>query len=59
MSIRGEPHDEAVICTTNRTYEVKVVETSNTLLLAPDLLLPKDPGEHADTTLVLYRLALL
>ena len=43
--IRGQPSDEAVMCTERRTYELKLVETSNTLLLAPSLQTPKDPGE--------------
>ena len=33
------------MCTERRTYELKLVETSNTLLLAPSLQTPKDPGE--------------
>lgn len=40
--IRGDPGDDAVLCTGNRTYELKVAETSNALLLSPDLCLPSN-----------------
>ena len=43
--IRGQPSDDAVVCTERQTYELKLVETSNTLLLAPSLKTPKDPGK--------------
>ncbi|XP_058790089.1 sister chromatid cohesion protein DCC1 [Phymastichus coffea] len=39
ISFRGEPEEEAVLCTSNRTYEVKEAETSNTCLLVPKLKL--------------------
>ena len=33
--IKGAPADEAVLCTASKTYVLKQVETSNTLLLIP------------------------
>ena len=33
--IKGAPADEAVLCTSSKTYVLKQVETSNTLLLIP------------------------
>ena len=40
--VRGDPSDEAVLCTGNRTYELKIAETSNALLLSPDLFVPSN-----------------
>ena len=36
----GDKTDCAVLCTDDKTYEVREAETSNTLLLSPDCLLP-------------------
>ena len=44
--IRGEPHEHAVLCTDDRTYDIKVAETSNSLLLCPSLILPGDAGQY-------------
>ncbi len=33
--IKGEPSAEAVLCTAQSTYAVKIVETTNSLLLVP------------------------
>lgn len=33
--IKGQPDDEAVLCTSSATYALKHVETTNTLLLVP------------------------
>lgn len=33
--IKGEPDAEAVLCTARRTYALKIVETTNSLLLVP------------------------
>ena len=37
--IRGQADDSAVLCTKNKTYDLKLAETSNTMLLLPDLKL--------------------
>lgn len=42
--IRGEQNEHAVLCTNDKTYEIKVAETSNSLLLCPSLILPGDNG---------------
>lgn len=52
--IRGQPSDDAMVCTESRTYELKLVETSNTLLLAPSLMTPKDPGMHCGVQCAVY-----
>ena len=36
--------DDAVLCTKDTTFELKVAETSNTLLLTPSLSDPNTPG---------------
>ncbi|KFM81496.1 Sister chromatid cohesion protein DCC1, partial [Stegodyphus mimosarum] len=41
LTIRGDLEDTAVICTENQTFEIKEVETSNSLLLMPELILPE------------------
>ncbi len=38
--IRGTPSDDAVLCTRDKTFELRVADTSNTLLLAPSLNIP-------------------
>ncbi|XP_074640253.1 sister chromatid cohesion protein DCC1-like [Tubulanus polymorphus] len=37
LSIRGEKHEGAVLCTSDKTYNMKEAETSNSLLLLPTL----------------------
>lgn len=47
LTIRGDAEDSAVLCTKGSTYEMKEAETSNSLLLLPDMLWPEscDSGE--------------
>ncbi|XP_057511839.1 uncharacterized protein LOC130793979 [Actinidia eriantha] len=35
VALRGQPDEDAVLCTTSKTYAVKYVGTSNTVLLIP------------------------
>lgn len=54
--VRGDRSEEAVLCTGNRTYEVKMADTSNTLLIVPDLTVPSDPDfQCSDEGTVLHR----
>lgn len=39
VCFRGQKDDSATLCTSSKTYDVKMKETSNTLLLLPDLKL--------------------
>jgi hypothetical protein len=39
LVIRGNQSDSAVLCTQNKTYEIRGAETSNLLLLLPKCLL--------------------
>lgn len=38
--IRGLPSDDAVLCTQEKTFDLRVADTSNTLLIAPGLKFP-------------------
>lgn len=44
MAIRGDHQDEAVLCTDKATFDLKVADTSNSLLLVPHCAIPKDEG---------------
>ncbi|XP_077991724.1 sister chromatid cohesion protein DCC1-like [Glandiceps talaboti] len=46
LTVRGDVNDTAVVCTQNKTFELKSAETSNTLLLVPDCKTPKEFGEN-------------
>ncbi|XP_029673168.1 sister chromatid cohesion protein DCC1 isoform X2 [Formica exsecta] len=41
VSFRGNKHDDAILCTETRTYEIKEAEISNSWLLIPNLKLSK------------------
>jgi len=43
--LRGDRDDNAVLCTKDTTFELKVAETSNTLMLTPSLSDPTRPGK--------------
>lgn len=53
ISFRGNKQDDAILCTKNRTYEVKEAEISNSWLLVPDLRLSKTTsmGEITERTM--------
>lgn len=46
----GDPDESVVLCTSDKTYDVKEAETSNSLLLVPDLLFAASTGIN-DTSL--------
>ncbi|PNF17560.1 Sister chromatid cohesion protein DCC1 [Cryptotermes secundus] len=47
LVFRGTRGENAVLCTHNRTYDVKEAETSNSLLLVPDLRWPAQNVDEA------------
>lgn len=49
MVIRGDKEDNAVLCTSQQTYEVKQGEVSNAMLLLPELKLGPDLQATGDT----------
>lgn len=46
LIFRGDRDDMAVICTDDKTFEVKEAETTNSLLLIPNCQLPEDLGRQ-------------
>ena len=40
LTIRGQESENAVICSKDKTYDIKEAETSNSLLLVPEIVLP-------------------
>ncbi|KAK9511157.1 hypothetical protein O3M35_005770 [Rhynocoris fuscipes] len=42
VMFKGEPNDSVVLCTKDKTYEVKEAETSNSLLLIPGMKFVED-----------------
>ncbi|XP_065905943.1 sister chromatid cohesion protein DCC1-like isoform X2 [Dysidea avara] len=54
--LRGDRDDNAVLCTTDTTFELKLAETSNTMLLAPALSDPSQPDfQKTETGTLLCR----
>ncbi|XP_064456086.1 sister chromatid cohesion protein DCC1-like isoform X2 [Ornithodoros turicata] len=51
LTFRGRDDDTAVLCTNKCTFEVREAETSNSLLLVPDLILPAEMGSVDDNSL--------
>ncbi|XP_063681104.1 sister chromatid cohesion protein DCC1-like [Bolinopsis microptera] len=47
--LRGDGGEEAVLCTTNKTYTVRECTTSNSLLLTPELAADIDTSTHTIT----------
>ncbi|XP_029166052.1 sister chromatid cohesion protein DCC1 [Nylanderia fulva] len=45
VSFRGNKHDDGILCTNTRTYEIKEAEISNSWLLVPNLKLSKATNE--------------
>lgn len=42
LVFKGGENDKAVLCSDDKTYEVKEAETSNSLVLVPNLKFPED-----------------
>lgn len=42
--IRGDKEDDAVLCTDRVTFDLRLADTSNSLLLVPQCSLSKDEG---------------
>ena len=49
VSIKGGRADEAVLCTEDRTYTLRLAESSNTILLAPDRAPKRARAENDDS----------
>ncbi|XP_013191769.2 sister chromatid cohesion protein DCC1 [Amyelois transitella] len=44
LLFKGDPDENVVLCTSDKTYDVKEAETSNSLLLLPDMLFAASTG---------------
>jgi len=51
LTLRGEEDEGVVLCTQNKTYDFKEAETSNSLLILPDLSLDERVGENGERSL--------
>ncbi|KAL7645339.1 UNVERIFIED_CONTAM: hypothetical protein RMT77_003725 [Armadillidium vulgare] len=49
FTIRGDGEESSVLCTDSKTFEVREAETSNSLLLVPNLEIPQDEREDTLT----------
>jgi len=50
VRVKGKRSDQAVLCTTNQTYSLRLAESSNTLLLATERCVPKQALPRAAMT---------
>ena len=50
--IRGDPQEEAVLCTEKKSYELRVADTSNALLVTPTLSFPTDPSTSTHSSII-------
>lgn len=48
MVFKGDREESAVLCTENKTYDVKEAETSNSILLLPELTFPDEESSNAE-----------
>jgi len=55
VAIRGDHQDEAVLCTDKATFDLKVAETSNSLLLVPHCALPKDEEFKSEVSPLVHK----
>ncbi|KAL9980866.1 hypothetical protein ACROYT_G009505 [Oculina patagonica] len=55
VAIRGDHQDEAVLCTDKTTFDLKVADTSNSLLLVPHCALPKDEEFKSEVSPMVHR----
>jgi len=51
LTFRGEDEESVVICSNNKTFDVKDAETSNSLLILPELSLAQDIDENGERSL--------
>ncbi|KAL4708643.1 hypothetical protein ACJJTC_008169 [Scirpophaga incertulas] len=54
LLFKGDADENVVLCTKSKTYDVKVAETSNSMLLVPNLLFAADTGldeTHQDNSM--------
>ncbi|UYV81963.1 DSCC1 [Cordylochernes scorpioides] len=55
LVIRGDPSDSAVLCTPDQTFDIKEAETSNSLLILPQLHIPEKGNKESGPPAVVVR----
>lgn len=50
MVFKGDHKESAVLCTKTKTYDVKEAETSNSILLLPELTFPDEKFNNTELT---------
>lgn len=50
MVFKGDHNESAVLCTKAKTYDVKEAETSNSILLLPELTFPDEDTNNTELT---------
>ena len=50
--VRGEKSDQAVLCTKDQTYDIRVAETSNTLLMMPEFDFLSELESHPEPVIL-------
>lgn len=50
MVFKGDHKESAVLCTKSKTYDVKEAETSNSILLLPELTFPDEEFNNMELT---------
>ncbi|CAH3173248.1 unnamed protein product [Porites lobata] len=55
VTIRGDHQDEAVLCTEKATFDLKMADTSNSLLLVPECILFKDEEFQSEVSPLVFR----
>lgn len=48
MVFKGDRKESAVLCTETKTYDVKEAETSNSILLLPELTFPDKESNNTE-----------
>lgn len=48
MVFKGDKNESAVLCTETKTYDVKEAETSNSILLVPELEFPDEESDNIE-----------
>merc|ERR1711874_47816 len=51
LTIRGDETENAVMCSRDKTYDIKEAETSNSLLLVPSIVLPETISKSGSRSL--------
>lgn len=54
LVIRGDKDERAVLCSGDKTYDLKMADTSNLLLFVPECITPDKPTDRRDTSRVVH-----